>query len=55
MSEKINVSTLLVFDMANLPDSDEMISEYLTQVLDDGDSDELLTALGTSPRPKAWR
>jgi DNA-binding phage protein len=35
---------LLPFDMASLLDSDETISEYLSQVLDDGDSDELLRA-----------
>jgi probable addiction module antidote protein len=37
---------LLPFDVANLLDSDEMISEYLSQVLEDGDSDELISALG---------
>ncbi len=37
---------LLPFDVASLLDSDEMISEYLSQVLEDGDSDELISALG---------
>lgn len=34
------------FDMAALLDSDEAISEYLSQVLAEGDSDELLRAIG---------
>lgn len=37
---------LLPFDLAALLDSDEAISEYLSQVLEDGDSDELIRALG---------
>ena len=52
MSEKISVSTLPVFDMVNMLDSDEAISEYLSQVLDDGDSDELLRALGYIAKAK---
>ncbi|WP_394753881.1 addiction module antidote protein [Crenothrix sp.] len=43
---------LLPFDMASLLDNDEAISEYLTQVLDDGDSDELLRALGHIAKAK---
>jgi probable addiction module antidote protein len=34
------------FDMADLLDSEEAIAEYLSQVLADGDTDELLRALG---------
>ncbi|MGB1562245.1 MAG: addiction module antidote protein [Sinimarinibacterium flocculans] len=34
------------FDMAELLDSPEAIAEYLTQVLEDGDGEELLRALG---------
>lgn len=37
---------LVDFDLAELLDSEEAISEYLTQVLADGDSDELLRAIG---------
>jgi len=37
---------LIAFDMAALLDSDEAISEYLSQVLADGDSDEFLRAVG---------
>ncbi|WP_432745748.1 addiction module antidote protein [Methylobacter sp. G7] len=43
---------LLPFDMVSLLDSDEAISEYLSQVLDDGDSDELLRALGYIAKAK---
>ncbi|UVM22805.1 addiction module antidote protein [Pseudomonas wadenswilerensis] len=38
--------SLTTFDMAALLDSDEAISEYLSQVLADGDHDELIRALG---------
>lgn len=34
------------FDLADHLDSDEAIAEYLSQVLEDGDSDELIRALG---------
>ena len=37
---------LVDFDLTELLDSNEAISEYLTQVLADGDSDELLRAIG---------
>ncbi|PPA04800.1 putative addiction module antidote protein, partial [Pseudomonas sp. MWU12-2312b] len=37
---------LIAFDMAALLDSDEAISEYLSQVLADRDSDEFLRAIG---------
>ncbi len=37
---------LISFDMASFLDSDEAIAEYLSQVLADGDSDELLAAIG---------
>lgn len=52
MGEKISVSTLPIFDMAAMLDSDETISEYLSQVLEDGDSDELLRALGYIAKAK---
>lgn len=38
--------SLTTFDMASLLDSDEAISEYLSQVLAEGDSDELIRAVG---------
>ena len=37
---------LMPFDLAAHLDSDEAVAEYLSQVLADGDSDELLRALG---------
>lgn len=46
MSEKLKVSELPEFDMADYLDSDEAVAEYLTQVLADGDSAELVRALG---------
>ncbi|MDD2762324.1 MAG: putative addiction module antidote protein [Methylomonas sp.] len=47
-----NAEKLLPFDMVSLLDSDEAISEYLTQVLVDGDSDELIRALGYIAKAK---
>lgn len=44
--------TLIPFDMAALLDSDEAIGEYLSQVLADGDTDELLRALGHVARAR---
>jgi probable addiction module antidote protein len=43
---------LISFDMANYLDSDEAIAEYLTQVLADGDSAELVRALGHVARAR---
>ncbi|MFC3652225.1 addiction module antidote protein [Dyella humi] len=37
---------LLPFDPSELLDSDEAIAAYLTQVLADGDTDEVLRAIG---------
>ncbi|GFM60581.1 putative addiction module antidote protein [Pseudomonas cichorii] len=37
---------LVPFDMASLLDSDEAITEYLSQVLAEGDTDELIRAVG---------
>lgn len=43
---------LIPFDMAALLDSDEAISEYLSQVLADGDTDEIIRALGHIARAR---
>jgi len=43
---------LVPFDMAALLDSDEAISEYLSQVLADGDTDEIIRALGHIARAR---
>ena len=45
-------NTLTDFDIADYLDSKEAISEYLSQVLADGDTDELLSALGHIARAK---
>ena len=39
-------SKLTTFDVAHYLDSKEMIAEYLSQVLSDGDMDGLLAAIG---------
>lgn len=43
---------LTTFDAAHYLDSKEMIAEYLTQVLSDGDVDELLLAIGNIAKAK---
>ncbi|MDR6714060.1 putative addiction module antidote protein [Pseudomonas hunanensis] len=43
---------LIPFDMSDLLDSEEAISEYLTQVFADGDSDEILRAIGHIARAR---
>jgi len=45
-------NTLTEFDIADYLDSKEAISEYLSQVLAEGDTDELLRALGHIARAK---
>ena len=39
-------TNLIPFDMADYLTNDEAIAEYLSQVLGDGDQDELLAAIG---------
>jgi len=43
---------LTTFDAAHYLDSKEMIAEYLSQVLSDGDMDELLMAIGNIAKAK---
>jgi probable addiction module antidote protein len=43
---------LIAFDMARYLDSDAAVAEYLSQVLGDGDADELVRALGHVARAK---
>lgn len=43
---------LIPFDIADLLDSEEAIAEYLSQVLADGDTDELLRAIGHVAKAK---
>lgn len=40
------------FDVAKYLDSKEVIAEYLSQILADGDMDELLSAIGDIARAK---
>ena len=40
------------FDISQYLDSKEMIAEYLSQVLEDGDMDELLIAIGHIAKAK---
>lgn len=47
MSNELNT-----FDVAKYLDSKEVIAEYLSQVLEDGDMDELLSAIGDIARAK---
>ena len=46
------MSNLTTFDTAQYLDSKEMIAEYLSQVLADGDTDELLEAMGNIAKAK---
>ena len=41
-----------VFDIADYLDSKEMIAEYISQVLEDGNMDELLEAIGHIAKAK---
>ena len=46
---------LTEFDLATILDSEEAIGEYLSQVLADGDSDELLCAVGYIAKAVVWQ
>ena len=46
------MSNLTTFDVSEYLDSKEMIAEYLSQVLADGDTDELLEAMGNIAKAK---
>jgi len=43
---------LETFDVAKYLDSNEVIAEYLSQILEDGDLDELLSAIGDIAKAK---
>ena len=43
---------LTTFDVAKYLDSNEVIAEYLSQILEDGDLDELLEAIGEIAKAK---
>lgn len=46
------MSKVTTFDIAQYLDNKEMIAEYLSQVLEDGDMDELLEAIGNIAKAK---
>ena len=46
------MSELRDFDIANYLDNKEIIAEYLTQVLEDGDVDEFISAINDIARAK---
>lgn len=52
MQHEVHVSELPIFDISTHLGSDADAAEYLTQVLEDGDTDELLRALGHIARAK---
>ncbi len=46
------MSKTTTFDVSQYLDSKEMMAEYLTQVLQDGDTNELLSAIGAIAKAK---
>ena len=46
------MNDIKIFDAANYLDNKELIAEYLSQILEDGDMDELLSAIGDIARAK---
>jgi probable addiction module antidote protein len=52
MSKKIRVADLPEFDAAEYLDSEEAIAEYLTAMIEDGDSALLAAALGDIARAR---
>ena len=46
------MSKITTFDIAQYLDNKEIIAEYLSQVLEDGDMDELLEAIGNIAKAK---
>ena len=45
-------NTLINFDMTEYLDSEEAMAEYLSQVLEDGDNEEFLRAIGHIAKAK---
>ena len=46
MSLEMTTKEVTKFDIAQYLDDDAMIAEYLNTVLEDGDTDDIITALG---------
>ena len=49
---KMNKNELIPFDITEYLDSEEAIAEYLSQVLEDGDNDEFIRAIGHIAKAK---
>ena len=52
MSEKISISALPEFDASSYLDSEQAIAEYLTAIIEDGDSALLAAALSDIARAR---
>jgi probable addiction module antidote protein len=52
MTQKIKISDLKTFDMAEMLDSEQAIADYLTLVLEENDPAALAQALGTVARAR---
>ena len=52
MTKKIDPADLPEFDLAEYLDSEEAISEYLNQIIAEGDMAELAPALGVAARAR---
>jgi probable addiction module antidote protein len=52
MTQKIKISDLKTFDMAEMLDSEQTIADYLTLVLEENDPAALAQALGTVARAR---
>jgi len=52
VTDKINISSLPEFDASHYLDSETAIAEYLTAIIDDGDSALLAAALGDIARAR---
>jgi len=48
----MNKNELIKFDITEYLDSNEAIAEYLSQVLEDGDNDEFIRAIGHIAKAK---
>ncbi len=48
----MNKNKLIPFDITEYLDSEEAIAEYLSQVLEDGDNDEFIRAIGHIAKAK---
>jgi len=47
------IENITDFNMSDYLDSDKAIAEYLTQILDDGDTNELIRAIGYISKAKS--